>query len=91
MQTSTQTVASLYLAYFGRPGDPAGIAYWADQLTYGGLTQAAVTEAFARSSEAMNRFGTMTPEQQISNVYQQLLGRDPEPLGAAYWLAEVTA
>lgn len=90
MQTPQQFVASLYLAYFGRPGEPAGIAYWTDQLAYG-MTLDAVAETFSRASEAALRFGGLTPEQQITNIYQQLLGREPEPTGAAYWLGEVNA
>ena len=37
--------AYLYMAYFGRAGDPAGVAYWQSELTYDAV-QAANNPAY---------------------------------------------
>ncbi len=49
----------LYLAYFKRPPDPTGFAYWQRQLDAGkGLINAA--KKFAESSEFKTKYGTLS-------------------------------
>ena len=86
-----QTVSSFYLSYYGRPADPAGLAYWAAQLDKAGGNLDSIVSSFASSAESTARFSALTPAQHITSLYQELLGRAPEAAGAAYWLGEVTA
>ena len=89
--SSSSTVASFYLAYYGRPADPAGLAYWTAQLEQAGGNFGAIIESFSNSTESTARFGTLTPEERIAQIYSELLGREPEPAGAAYWLNQITS
>ncbi|WP_208279234.1 DUF4214 domain-containing protein [Massilia oculi] len=84
------TVNSFYLAFYGRPADPAGLKFWAEQLANNGGDHRAIIDAFATSREAQVRFGDDTPAARIAEIYQQLFNRTPEQSGVDYW-AEVVA
>lgn len=87
--TTNSTVNSFYLAFYGRPADPAGMKYWAEQLTKANGNIDAIKTAFATSEEAKVRFGTDTAAERITEIYQQLFNRAPEPAGLAYWVDAV--
>ncbi len=90
-QTSYEsTVNSFYLAFYGRPADPAGLKFWAEQLANNGGDHRAIIDAFATSREAQVRFGDDAPSERIAEIYQQLFNRAPEQSGVDYW-ADVVA
>lgn len=90
MATSiNSTVNSFYLAFYGRPADPAGMKFWAEQLSKANGNLDAIKTAFATSEEAQTRFGTDTAAERITEIYQQLFNRDPEAAGLAYWVDAV--
>jgi len=72
-----------YLAYFGRPADPSGLAYYAEK------TEAQVKAAFSASPESQAFFGSMEISAQINAIYQNLFNRDAEPAGLTYWAQEI--
>lgn len=84
--THTSTVTALYLAFYGRPADPAGLAYWAEQLAKAGGNADAIKAFFADSDEAKVRFGSDTAAERVSQIYQQLFNRAPEADGLNYWV-----
>ncbi|ARU58067.1 hypothetical protein OLMES_4049 [Oleiphilus messinensis] len=84
-------VQQMYVAYYGRPGDPAGIAYWADQLAAVNGNLSDIIEAFGTSDEFTARFGTLDNQTLVNNVYQQLFGRDADPAGLAFYVGELEA
>ncbi|HRW37281.1 MAG TPA: DUF4214 domain-containing protein [Aquihabitans sp.] len=78
----------LYLAFFKRPPDPSGFAYWQRQLDAGrGLINAA--RKFADSSEFKRTYGTLSNSAFIDLVYQNVLDRAPDPTGKAFWLTRL--
>lgn len=79
------TVNSFYLAYFGRPADPAGLAFWTAQVAVNGGDTRAIAVAFAHSEEATARYGNASPSALIDNIYQQLFNRAPDSAGLRYW------
>lgn len=81
----SSTVNSFYLAFYGRPADPAGLAFWAEQLANNDGDLSAITQAFATSEEAQVRFGTDTVAEGISEIYQALFNRVPDTVGLTYW------
>ena len=89
-QESVDLAQQMYVAYYGRPGDPGGWSWWADKFDESSnLTDA--LEAFGNSQEYYDSFGELTNEQLITNLYQQLFNRDPDPGGLAFyagWLTE---
>lgn len=72
-----------YLAYFGRPADPSGLAYYAEK------TEAQVKAAFSASPESQAFFGSLEIGAQINAIYQNLFNRDAEPAGLTYWAQEI--
>lgn len=73
-------VANLYQSTLGREADAAGLQYWSDQITKGGLSPNAVANAIAKSTEG-----------QLAQAYQQNLGRAPDTSGMDYWKSQVAS
>lgn len=88
--TFNSTVNAFYLAFYGRPADPAGMKYWAEQLAKSGGNIDTIKTAFATSEEARVRFGNDTAAERITEIYQQLFDRAPEADGLAYWVNAVS-
>ena len=86
---SGETVQRMYIAYYGRPGDPEGISYWQSRLTDTGCNLGEIIDAFGTSAEYQERFGTYTGEQLVENIYLQLLGRAADPGGLDFYAARL--
>jgi hypothetical protein len=84
MATASQ-LQQLYVAYFGRAADPAGIDYWVSQGT--------TTKAFAAHMHAQKEFqsayGTKSNEAQVNQIYQNLFNRDADAAGLLYWVGQI--
>lgn len=80
----TDSIVRLYSAYFGRRPDATGFAYWL-ALYQDGVGLEEISENFVLSAEFRNTYGTTTNEQFVFLVYQNVLGRNPNPSGLAYW------
>jgi hypothetical protein len=73
----------------GRPSDPTSESYWTDRLTTG--TKDSTFASFVYGSpEVYARLGS-TPEAYVAFLYRDILGREPDAAGAAYWSARVAA
>lgn len=83
-------VARLYAAFFDRPAETAGLAYWADRLARG-ASISVVAESFARSPEFRERFGAGSDGAFVDLVYRNVLGRSPDAEGRAYWVGRLRA
>jgi len=82
-QASLDLAQTLYVAYYGRPADQAGLEFWATKIDEQGAE--AVVNDFGNSAEFQERFGDLTPEQQVNNLYNQLFARDAEPEGLTFY------
>jgi hypothetical protein len=89
--TYGDTVNAYYLAYYGRPADPAGLAYWTTVLEKSNGDASSIVSAFAASPEATARFGNESVSDRVSDIYQGLFGRAPDKAGLDYWVSEITA
>ncbi len=78
----------LYLGYFLRPADADGLAYWTGQRE-AGLTLAAISEQFALSLEFQNRYGQADDAAFVDLVYLNVLDRQADAEGRAYWIAQI--
>lgn len=74
----------LYSAYFLREPDASGFAYWTNELN-AGRSLASISGYFAGSPEFVSRYGELQNDQFVHMLYTNVLGRDPEPTGKAYW------
>lgn len=82
---SLSLIQSLYVSYYGRPADPEGLEFWANVLeANGGDVQAVLTD-FGTSPEYTERFGGMSKQTLVNNLYQQLFGRDADAEGLSFY------
>ena len=82
-------VQQLYIAYFGRPADTVGLAYWAAQIDAANGSIAAVQAGFSASTESQALFGNKSTIDKVTAIYQNAFNRAPEPAGLAYWVAQL--
>ncbi|WP_312184396.1 DUF4214 domain-containing protein [Massilia timonae] len=83
--THVAAVQELYVAYFGRPADPAGLDYWTNIVEAQGST-AAVSATFATSPEYIVTYYGKTNAQIVDQIYSNLFGRAADATGKAYWV-----
>jgi len=83
-QYDTQ-IQQLYVAYFNRPADASGLAFWANFMATGG-TVAQVSAAFAESLEYQVEYSQSTNAGIVNAVYQNLFGRPAETAGLEFWV-----
>lgn len=83
-------VIRLYFAYFGRVPDHAGMDYWVGQRAAGKKLDW-MSSAFAASSEFQNTYGALSNADFVDLVYENVLHRDPDAAGLAYWTAKLDA
>jgi hypothetical protein len=88
--TYDSTVNAFYVAFYGRPADPAGLAYWSQQLAQAGGDFSIIKESFATSQEATVHFSSTTAADRITEIYQQLFNRAPDAAGLSYWVDAVS-
>lgn len=87
-QTVIRQVHQLYKTIFNREPDQSGATYWIGKITQG-TTLADAAEAFVRSSEFVNIHGINKNEDLLTRCYQNVLGRDPDAEGYAWWLHQM--
>ena len=87
MALTTAQIQNAYVAFFNRPADVSGLAYWS---SYGG-SPADLLATFAQSAEYLSDFAGKNNTQMVVTVYQNLLGREPEPAGLIYWVGQMNA
>ena len=88
-QASTP-ITRLYFAYFLRIPDYAGLLYWVNQYR-SGVSLNSISQSFAQSPEFISRYGSLTNEQFVTLVYQNVLGRAPDSLGYSYWVNQLNS
>ena len=77
--TNVLWVDAMYVDLLGRPADPAGEAFWVQQLALG-VSRYSVAYGFAASLER--------EQQRITYDYVHYLGREPDQQGLNYWLTQ---
>ena len=78
-------VQQLYVSYFGRPADPAGLDYWTN-IVEAQKSTAAVSATFAASAEYKAAYEGKTNAQIVDQLYTNLFGRPADATGRAYWV-----
>lgn len=90
MATYTDAIQKLYVAYFSRPADPAGLAYWEGVVTAAKGDTSAVSAAFAASTEYQTEYAQVNVSGVITQIYQNLFGVvTPDAAGLAYWIEAI--
>jgi len=82
-------VVRLYSGVFDRLPDNSGLEYWvADRVSHGHSIQE-VAALFAGSDEFSARFGAEDNREFINLLYNNILNRDADEAGFAYWEQEI--
>jgi Ca2+-binding RTX toxin-like protein len=87
MTVDQNSIVGLYVIYFNRAPDPAGLAFWQTQ----NVTIDDIAAQFGASPEAKALYPFLAaptlanPEEFINEIYQNAFGRDAEPAGLEYW------
>lgn len=84
-----ETVQKIYIGYYGRPADPAGLLYWSAKLDAQGGNLNEIIEAFANSSEAETLYGPINSDtigNVVDQIYTALFNRAAEAGGKAYYV-----
>lgn len=87
-------VQEVYIAYYQRPADPAGMVWWAGRLAESGGNLTAIIDAFANSQESRDLYGEInagTVGSVIASMYQALFNRDPDPVGLDFYTSGFNA
>jgi len=84
-------VQEIYVAYYGRPADPAGLQYWAGKLDAVGGNLTTIINAFGNSTESTALYAGSSNSAIVTAIYQQLFNRAPDSAGLAFYTAELTA
>jgi hypothetical protein len=82
-------VQQLYIAYFGRPADPIGQAYWAGVIDAANGSIAAVQAGFAASTESQALYGNKSTIDKVTAIYQNVFNRSPDAAGLTYWVNQI--
>ncbi len=83
------TIQGIYIALFGRPADPGGLAYW-NGVTNNGSDLSKLIGQLTASQEYTDRFKGQTNEQVVTSIYQSLFGRAPDATGLAFFTKGLT-
>ena len=83
-------LARLYQAYYLRSPDFDGLGFWAAWLR-SGRTLTDVSTHFSRAEEFSQRYGALDNAAFVALIYRNVLSRDPDPGGLAYWVGRLEA
>ncbi len=96
MAASDALITQIYIGYFNRAPDPAGLNYWVGQLQ-AGMPAVAIADSFARQPEATSTYSFLADpvsrpaDAFLTSVYNNLFNRAPDAAGLAYWKGELAA
>lgn len=85
---ASMIVAPAYHRFLGRNPEPAGTAYWLDQLQHHGLSQEQFESLVAASPECVARLGG-ADRSWVEGLYVAVLGRPADAEGSDYWIARM--
>lgn len=89
-QSNRAPIVRLYFAFFLRIPDYAGLLGWMNNAK-NGMTLSQISENFAQSSEFLTRYGSLTNDQFVTLLYQNVLGRVPDSAGKTGWVNQLNA
>ncbi len=88
--TLRQQIQQLYVAYLGRPADPAGLDYWENQVNQGLISLDQLRGNIVNEQpEYIENYGLLSNEELAEAVYHGLFNRAPDAAGLAYWIEQL--
>jgi len=87
-------ISNLYVGYFNRAPDPAGLNFWVAQRT-AGASLAGIANSFAQVPEATSLYSFLsaplvgTSTSFLASLYLNLFGRVIDSAGSAFWAGQL--
>lgn len=78
-------VQKLYVAYFSRPADPAGLAFWIGQMQTNPNAYQDIAQAFSNSAEYRATYANLDNRAVVAEVYENLFSRQGDAAGIDFW------
>ncbi|MFN3790836.1 DUF4214 domain-containing protein [Massilia sp.] len=82
---NTTAIQKLYISYFSRPADFAGLEYWKGQLASNPNALQELSRQFSVSKEYLDTYANLDTRGKVAEVYDNLFGRQAEAAGIDYW------
>ena len=81
-----QGISDLYIAYFNRAPDVAGLLYWFREVINGTWSLATIAQSFTDQPEYRDTYPPgLSNHDFIATIYQNLFDRLPDDAGWTYW------
>jgi len=80
-------LARAYEAIFQRVPDCEGVRYW----LWAPMGRAQIVDVFIDGPEFENRYGNTTDDEFVDLLYRNVLGREPDLIGAEHWIGELSS
>ncbi|SEO21023.1 protein of unknown function [Duganella sp. CF517] len=90
MATSAADIQKLYIAYFNRPADTAGLAFWQARADAAGSVEA-IASQFATAKEYTDLYDGVSNFEIVNALYINLFGRAAEEAGLKYWAGKLSS
>jgi len=87
-QTSVNLAQQMYVAYYGRAGDPEGINFWAGQFDESNNLDAVLLN-FGNSQEYNDNFASLSHEELVTGLFQQMYNRNPGTEGLDFYVGRL--
>jgi len=87
-QDSVNLAQQMYVAYYGRAGDPEGVNFWAAQFDESNNLDAVLSN-FGNSQEYSDNFASLNHEELVTGLFQQMYNRSPDAEGLAFYVARL--
>lgn len=87
MAVTSAQIQQLYVGYFGRPADQAGLNYWlaASNAANSTVTLDSIRASFAEQNEYLSTYGNLSREATVEQIYSNLFGRTASADEVGYW------
>lgn len=89
MGINASTIQKLYIAYFNRPADVAGLTYWEGQLDANLISLPDLAQSFSQQAEYKTTYGGKSTSDVVAALYQNLFQRLPDAAGLKYWVGQI--
>ena len=87
--SNTDLVTELYVGYYNRAPDPAGLAFWLDALN-NGVSLTVIANDFAKSTESQAVYPFLAGASSfVTQVYNNVLNRAPDVEGLSFWTQQL--
>lgn len=82
-------VQKSYIAFYQRPGDPAGVDWWCGKLAAVNGNLSEIIDAFVGEVEFTERFGSLSNSELVEKLYQGILGRPSDAAGREWYTGQL--